>query len=369
MISKYVLATNWWQLWLHWRQWQISKVSEVVCWIGSLHSVWDNTLRTVLVALQQSRLHQRWRQEAIYYTVQEAPSCQIKRNWTYRYGNWPYRYRNWPYRYRNWPYRYTDYSTPSAVKHFHQSMQSPTHIECSWGFLSQETGTNTFSSSHAKFQQFFPWSISLARVAFSLVNPWNVFPLCTDASTWLLPSDLFRTYSRGEFLTKQTSVSRATLCAACENRVTNLHKPIFACHNLACKPPQNAPMRATLGHFQTARLWANSGQTESAQNGDRDRGWSARHQQLAVIMYIHIQLFSANSDNFWEWPRRPSKSRNSHHWSTTKDKYYPMKSDEMIKYSKHTWSMDTAYQQSKTKETGKQTTRKSHRRWCGQWND
>ena len=61
---------------------------------------------------------------------------------------------------------------------------------------------------------------------------------------------------------KANKFSCATLYAACENHATKLHKPIFSCHNLACKPPQNACMRTTLGHFQTARLQINSGQTE-----------------------------------------------------------------------------------------------------------
>ena len=51
--------------------------------------------------------------------------------------------------------------------------------------------------------RFFIFSLSLARVAFSLVNLSNVFRLIasgvnTDASTWLLPSDLFCTYSQTE---------------------------------------------------------------------------------------------------------------------------------------------------------------------------
>ena len=57
---------------------------------------------------------------------------------------------------------------------------------------------------------------------------------------------------------------RATQCAACKNRVTKLRKSVFACHNFTKhKPPRNARMRATLGHFQTLHLRANSGQTES----------------------------------------------------------------------------------------------------------
>ena len=139
-------------------------------------------------------------------------------------------------------------------------------------------------------------SISLARVAFSLVNLRNVFQLTassvnTDASTWLLPSDLFRTYSQtfGRVANshKANEFSRATLCATCENRVTKLHKPDFTCHNLACKPPRNARTRTTLGHFETVRLRANSGRTEPGSNGGYDRGWSARRQELSVIRYTY----------------------------------------------------------------------------------
>ena len=72
-------------------------------------------------------------------------------------------------------------------------MQSPTHIECSSIFLSQGTKTNTISStsSHAKFQPVFPLSISLARIAFSLVNLRNVFRLIasgvnTEASAFYM---------------------------------------------------------------------------------------------------------------------------------------------------------------------------------------
>ena len=91
---------------------------------------------------------------------------------------------------------------PSLKIGFNQSMLSPTHVECSSVFRSQETGTDKFPSIHAKFQQFFLlFSTSLANVAFSLVNLRNVFGLIasgvnTDASTWLLQSDLFRMYSQ-----------------------------------------------------------------------------------------------------------------------------------------------------------------------------
>ena len=134
--------------------------------------------------------------------------------------------RNSLYRYRNWPCRYTDYSMPFAVnRSLSVSMQSPTHIECSSVFPFQETGTNTFSSSQARFQQFFPRSVSLARAAFSLVNLRSVFRLIasgvnTDASTWLLPSDLFRTYSqtwdRVANLSQSKRVFSAALCPTCK---------------------------------------------------------------------------------------------------------------------------------------------------------
>ena len=82
-----------------------------------------------------------------------------------------------------------------------EPIQSSIHIECSSAFPSQETGTGTFSSSRAKCKQFFIFSISLARVVFSLANLRNVFRLIasgvnTVASIRLLLSDLFRTYSQ-----------------------------------------------------------------------------------------------------------------------------------------------------------------------------
>ena len=92
--------------------------------------------------------------------------------------------------------------TPFALnRSLSESVSSPIHVECSSGFLSKESGTGIFSSSHAKFHQFFPLSVS-AMLAYSLVNLRNVLPLADD-------------------------FSRATLCAACENRVTKLHKPIL----------------------------------------------------------------------------------------------------------------------------------------------
>ena len=58
-----------------------------------------------------------------------------------------------------------------------------------------------------------------------------------------------------------------------------------ACHNLACKPPQNTCMR-------TVHLQAHSGQTDSVYNAGRDCSWSTWHLQLADIMYIYTYNFS-----------------------------------------------------------------------------
>ena len=146
--------------------------------------------------LQYSKVRHCWRQETRHYTVLEALSCQMNCNWLYRY-------RNWPYQYCNWPYQYTDYSPPFTENwSLLESMQSPTYIECSSVFPSLETRTDdTFSSNYAMFNSFSFLSISLARVAFSWVNLQNIFQMIAsdvnpNASTWLLLSDLFRTYSQ-----------------------------------------------------------------------------------------------------------------------------------------------------------------------------
>ena len=50
--------------------------------------------------------------------------------------------------------------------------------------------------------------------------------------------------------------------------------------------------RDTRPFFQTVHLQTNSGQTDSVVSGGRDGDWSARRQQLAVIMYIYTYNFS-----------------------------------------------------------------------------
>ena len=123
---KLCLATNWWQLWLHWRQEQSAE------WLRQFNeggpsgcTVWENTLRTVLVAIQESKPTL----EAGGNTRPGSPFLPDE----------PYRYRNWAYRYRNWPYRHTDYSMPFAVnRSLSASMQSRTRIEYFRFFLPEK---------------------------------------------------------------------------------------------------------------------------------------------------------------------------------------------------------------------------------------
>ena len=85
---------------------------EIVYWKWSLwlYSVWDNTLKTVLVAAAQ----------------QNTPTLEAGGNTLHSSGSsflpdelyWPDWYCNWPYQYHDWPYRYTDYSTPFVVDQF-----------------------------------------------------------------------------------------------------------------------------------------------------------------------------------------------------------------------------------------------------------
>ena len=239
---KGCLATNYRQLWLHWRQQQISRVPGVGHWRWSewLYSVCD---KTEITAVQQSSS----------MLVLEAPSCQIN---------------------RKWPYQYKYYSTPFPVN---RSQCSHRHILSHLQYFPlQETGTVTFSSSYAKLfffkLEFFPSSISLARAAFS----WSIFgttfswPPQAQTQTLLLdylrltcfvqthrPRTEWRTSHKAKLhFFKQPSARLA------RNAFMKLHKPSFACHNLPCKPPWNALVHVTTGHFQMIHLQANSGQTE-----------------------------------------------------------------------------------------------------------
>ena len=111
-------------------------------------SAWGSSLNGVFVAVQCMRQYSenspgcstaKYTNVGVrrHNTVLEAPSCQMNRNWLYRY-------RNWPYRYHNWPCQYTDYCTSFAVnRSLSESMQSRTHIECS-SFFSFQRNRNRY---------------------------------------------------------------------------------------------------------------------------------------------------------------------------------------------------------------------------------
>ena len=222
--------------------------------------------------------------------------------------NSPYRC-SWPYRYRNLPYWYTNYSTPFAVNQsLSESIQPPTN------FLFQETGTDTFSSSHAKLQQFFPLSISLVRVAFSLVILWKVFQMIawgvnTDASTWLLPWYLFCTCILAdlgpcsELLTKHMSIlvqPFARLARIASQNFEGIFSPatisLASLHKThTCTRP---PRQLRTNWFSIK--WQTWSQLEYMAPATR-----------CYNVHIHIQFFSANLDKSWEWPSKPTKRWNS----------------------------------------------------------
>ena len=132
-------------------------------------------------------------------------------------------------------------------------MQSPTHIECSSDFPFQENWSGSFSSSHSKSQQFFPWSISLVTAAFSLVSLGNVFSWSLQVWTqtllhgnfcWTCFVHIYRPRIAWPSSHKANEFSYATFCAACKNHVTlyKTSQAFIACHNLAFKLPQNVRM-------------------------------------------------------------------------------------------------------------------------------
>ena len=266
---KVCLATNWWQLWLHWRQWQIRRVPEAVHWRWSwwLYSVWlwDNTLRTVLAAVQHS-----------------TPTLEAGGNTLHSPGS---------------PFMPDESDHISTVTD---------HIDTATGCI----GTQT---TERLLQQINPYhslcnhghTLSVLRLFLppQKSNRHSYFKPCQVPTVF----PLINFSCRGSFFFGQSSKHQTcfvhtrrlrtmwwtshntdefphvNLCTACKNCPMKLRKPIFTCHNLACKPPQNACMHATQDHFQTVRFRGNSGQTESGLNGRHNHGWSAQHQQLKVI--------------------------------------------------------------------------------------
>ena len=142
------------------------------------------TIRWEQSWLHCSTVHERLRQEAIHFSVLVAPSCQMNRNW-------PYRYRNWCTR-----LQYTFRGKSISVRVY---AIDDTHWVF-FGFSYPRNRSRYIFFEPCEVPIVFPLSVSLDSVAFSLVGLQNVFQLTTsgmktDASSWLLSSDLFRTYS------------------------------------------------------------------------------------------------------------------------------------------------------------------------------
>ena len=247
---KVCLATNWQPLWLHWKT------------LADQQSAWGSSLNGVLAVVQcmrQNTENSPGCSTAKFTNVggrrQYTTHCRLDRNWPYRYRNWPYRYRNWPYRYR-----------------LQYAFQSPTHIECSSVFPSQETWTDTFSLNRAKFHQFFPLINFSCEDSFFL---WSLFETSFSWSPQVWTQTLLHGYIRGTYFvstrrpttawwtfpkTKEYSCNpqRGFLESRCETAQAYFRLPQSSLQTSAKRT-----MWATLGHFQTVRLRVNWGQTES----------------------------------------------------------------------------------------------------------
>ena len=168
---------------------------------------------------------------------------------------------------------------------------------------------------------FSPLSISLASVALSLVNLQNVFLLIasgvnTDASTWLLPSDLFHTYSQTyDHMANLSQSKQVFLCnPTCGLRESH-HETLQAYFRLPQSRLQASTKRT---YVRNTRPFSNgTPPSQLRTNWISIKWWTwlqLEHKASATRGYnvhIHIQLFSANLDESQEWPRGPSKSRNS----------------------------------------------------------
>ena len=153
--SNVCLATNWWQFWLHWRQWQINRMPEVVHRRGAL---------VIVKCMRQYTENSPGGSTAKYtnlggrreYTAQcwKPPSCQMNWNWPYWYCNWPYQFSNWLYQYR---LQYTFRGKSMSIRVY---AIADTH----WVFFVfcfPRNWNHRFPSSHAAFHKFFPYQFLL----------------------------------------------------------------------------------------------------------------------------------------------------------------------------------------------------------------
>ena len=145
-----------------------------------------------------------------------------------------------------------------------ESMQSLTHTGCSSVFLPKKPEPTHFFKVMQSFNSSSLYQFLLRGQLFL----WSIFETFFSWSPQVWTQKLLHGYfcltcfkhTHRPTSHKANELFHATQCAACEDRVMKLRKPIFACHNLA---PWNACMRVTLDHIEKVRIQANSGQTES----------------------------------------------------------------------------------------------------------
>ena len=145
---KVCLATNWWQLWLHWKQWQISRVPEEVQGVPCGCTVFE-VIHWEQSWLQYSKVHQGRRQ----YNTQSWKPFLVRWTATDCIGTVSDRIGTVTGRIGT----QTTVGYAFRGKSISISLCNRRHtLSVLCFFLSQEIAADTFFSSHAKFKQFPP---------------------------------------------------------------------------------------------------------------------------------------------------------------------------------------------------------------------
>ena len=249
--------------------------------------------------LHHSKVHQRWRQEAIHYIVLEAPFCQMNGNWLYQYPIWPY--------------RCTDYSTPFAVNwslSVSESMQSWTHIECSSGFLSRGTRSHTFSSCHVKFEQFIPLSISRCFFFGQSSKRLSADRLRCEHRRFNIATsvgDLFSAYS--QISDRGANFSQSKRVFSCSPMRGFRESCLETSQNFFHMPQYHLQASTKRTYVRYTRPFLNdTPQSQLRTNwiGIKWQTWSRLKRTASAThdynVHIHIQLFSPNLDKSRERP-------------------------------------------------------------------
>ena len=208
--------------------------------------------------------------------------------------------------------------------------------ECSSFFSSKETRTDAFSSSHAKFQQFYPLPIShegsfFFGQSFKRLSADHL--RCEHRRFYMTTSVGLASYiladlgPHGELLTKQTSFLVQPYAwlvrIALQNFTSLFHLPIGLQASMKRMYASNA--RPFSNHAPPSQLretnWFGIKLRVSDQNGvsplyimleirhsgwepSKWRMWSKVEQTVSATsgynVYTHIQIFSPNLDEFWK---------------------------------------------------------------------